>query len=136
MKLLRQICGLATLMAASAGLAAAGLDTSTRMLCAVTHTVTCDALGGCIDGPAEAINLPVFFRIDPLQKVATSVMSGGEQRSSNILSVNAQDTGLAMLGTDAGGAWSAFIDKATGKMTVTAAQGSDGYLVFGSCIAE
>ena len=40
------------------------------LLCAVTHTVSCDAEGDCVEGPANAINLLVFLDFRPGEKIA------------------------------------------------------------------
>ena len=75
----------AALLAASTLTTAAAFDGSVPLLCAVTGTASCDSLGDCIEGPAEAVNLPVFLKIDVQNKVVQSVRAGGEQRTSEIL---------------------------------------------------
>jgi hypothetical protein len=75
----------AALLAASTLTTAAAFDGSVPLLCAVTGTASCDSLGDCIEGPAEAVNLPVFLKIDVQNKVVQSVRAGGEQRTSDIL---------------------------------------------------
>jgi hypothetical protein len=37
---------------------AAAVDGSAPLLCAVTSTVSCDTQRNCIEGPADAVNLP------------------------------------------------------------------------------
>ena len=136
MKTYQQLFWFLALLGAATGLKAAEFNATTTMLCAVTQTVTCDALGDCLEGPAEAINLPVFFKVDPAAKVATSIRSGGDARASNILNVNADGNRLVLLGVEPDGGWSAVIDKATGRMTVTASKQGEGFLVFGSCLPD
>ncbi len=52
------------LSAASVGLMAGEEVDTSSMLCAVTYTVSCDSLGDCREGPAAAVNLPVFLKFD------------------------------------------------------------------------
>lgn len=122
------------LTTASLGLSAADLDATAPMLCAVTHTVACDSAGDCVDGAADAFNLPVFLKIDSANKVVVSAKGGGERRTSKILKINTEGDGIVLTGFEKKGGWNAVIDKATGKMTVSAAEQGVGYLVFGSCL--
>ena len=43
---------------------AAPFDGSAPMLCAVAATVSCDSKGECVAGSAQAVNLPVFLKVD------------------------------------------------------------------------
>jgi hypothetical protein len=68
--------------------------------------------------------------------VATSIRSEGDARASNILNVNADGNRLVLVGMEPDGGWSAVIDKATGRMTVTASKQGEGFLVFGCCLPD
>jgi hypothetical protein len=81
-------------------------------------------------------NLPVFLRFQPDKKTIEEAKAGGERRSSNIASVGGDDETLVMLGADAKSGWSATINKTTGSLTATVAVGSEGYLIYGSCLTE
>jgi len=72
----------AALSAASTLAVAAALDGSAPLLCAVTETVSCDAQGECVEGPTEAVNFPVFLKIDVQNKVAQSVRASSEPPKS------------------------------------------------------
>jgi len=85
----------AALSAASTLAVAAALDGSAPLLCAVTETVSCDAQGECVEGPTEAVNFPVFLKIDVQNKVAQSVRASSEQRTSEILSTYTHGRWLA-----------------------------------------
>ena len=62
MKLSIRIMGAVVLAAASVGLMADEQVGASSMLCAVTSAVSCDSTGDCINGPASAVNLPVFVK--------------------------------------------------------------------------
>ena len=129
---LKSILG-AVLLSASTLTAATALDGSEPLLCAVTHTVNCDSAGNCIEGPADAVNLPVFIGIDAQNKTAQSTRVGGEQRTSEILSVHKEGGALVLLGVEQGAGWSVAIDGSTGKMTLAVAGEGIGFLAFGAC---
>jgi hypothetical protein len=126
----------AALLAASTVTAAAALDGSAPLLCAVTATVSCDAQGECVEGPAEAVNLPVFLKIDVQKKVAQSVRAGGEQRTSEILSTHKEEGSLVLLGVDQGAGWSTTIGESDGRLTLSVSGGGIGYIAFGACIPQ
>ena len=126
----------AALLAASTLTAAAALDGSVPLLCAVTGTVSCDSQGECVEGPAEAVNLPVFLKIDVPNKVAQSVRAGGEQRTSEILSTHQEKDSLVLLGVDQGAGWSTTIGESDGRLTLSVSGAGIGYLAFGACIPQ
>ena len=112
---------------------AAPFDGSAPLLCAVTDTVSCDSMGECVEGSAQAVNLPVFLKVDVANKTAQSLRAGGEQRASKILSVHEEAGALVLLGVEASGGWSAAIGESNGKLTLTVAEEGMGYIVFGAC---
>lgn len=129
------IIGVLVLSAASAGLLASGSVMGASMLCALTNTVSCDATGECITGPANAVNLPVFMRFLPDKKVVESAKGGGERRSSEIAGVKTRDDLMVFHGEDGETGWRVTINKSTGDLAGTIAADGMGYLIFGSCIA-
>lgn len=126
----------AALLSASTSLTAAGFDGSVPLLCALTDTVSCDGQGGCTHGPAAAVNLPVFVSVDAQKKTAQSTRKGGEQRTSQILSVHKEAGALVLLGVEESGGWSASIGEETGSLTLTVAKEGMGYIVFGACMPQ
>lgn len=135
MKMRLQIIAAGILCAVSsvsaAGQQAAG---GSSMLCALTNTVSCDNDGECLEGPATAVNLPVFMLFHPDKKIVESAKQGGERRSSEIASVGGKGDVLLLLGEEETSAWSIRIDKANGGLTGTIVTDGVGYLIFGSCI--
>jgi hypothetical protein len=132
-KNLSKILSGAALLSASTLVAAAAFDGSAPLLCAVTSTASCDSQGACIEGSAEAVNLPVFIKIDVQNKVAQSTRVGGEQRTSEILSAQSDGGSLVLLGVDEGAGWSVAIGEESGKMTLAVSGEGIGYLAFGAC---
>lgn len=130
-----QITGLLALLLGSTFVLAEKYDGSAPLLCAVTQTVGCDAIGDCIQGPADAVNLPIFLKFDANKKEVVTAKGGNERRTSRIQVVSKEGEVLGLTGFEAGGSWSATIDKVTGRMTVSAALNGQGYLIFGSCLA-
>jgi hypothetical protein len=122
------------LLLGATGAFAGKFDGSSPLLCAATQTVSCDSLGDCVKGPADAVNLPVFMKFDPGKKAVISAKEGGEPRTSKILQVDNQESALVLVGIDPAGGWGASIDKAAGDMTLSIAVNGQGYLVFGSCL--
>jgi len=129
-----QTVALLTLLIGASGAFAEKLDGSSPLLCAATQTVSCDSIGDCIKGPANAVNLPVFMKFDAEEKQVITAKASDEPRTSKILEVDNQENVLVFVGIDPAGAWGASIDKATGDMTLSIAVYGTGYLVFGSCL--
>ena len=134
MKELR-IIGVLALLLASTSVWAEKYDGSTPLLCAVTQTVGCDAVGDCTKGPADAVNLPIFLKFDTNKKEVVTAKGGDDRRTSRIQVINKKSKVLTLSGFEPDSSWSATVDKATGKMTVSAASNGQGYLIFGSCLA-
>lgn len=125
--------GLLCLVAAAAATGQQESGTSS-MLCAVTNTVSCDHDGECLNGPATAVNLPVFMLFHPEKKIVESATQGGERRTSKITSVGGKGAVLVLLGDEEANGWSMRIDRADGSLTGTIAADGTGYLIFGSCL--
>ena len=120
--------------AACTGAAAEGLDGTTPILCAASTVVVCARPGECVVGPPEAVNLPVFWHIDPAGKTIQSKRESGETRKSGITTVSASGGKLVLQGSDEGLGWSVSVEQANGRMVLTAGR-EDGYVVFGACTA-
>ena len=124
------------LSVAATGAQASEQGGSTSMLCALTNTVSCDATGDCLKGPANAVNLPVFMRFHPEKKLVESAKGGGEPRTSKIGSVNSEGDLMVFHGQDGTSGWSVTINTSSGNLSGTIAADGAGYLIFGSCIAH
>jgi hypothetical protein len=121
---------------ASAGSPASEQGVGTSILCAVTNTVSCDATGDCLKGPANAVNLPVFIKFYPEKKVVESARGGGEHRTSRITGVSKKGDLMVFLGEDGESGWSTTINKSSGNLSGTITADGVGYLIFGSCLTH
>jgi hypothetical protein len=135
MRFYRRFVGPFVLLSASTGVVIAGeASGSSPLLCAVTHSMACESHGDCVVGPPNAVNLPVFLKIDPVKKVIETAREGGERRTSKVLNMTTEGDTLALVGFDQHHGWSAAIDKVTGNMTVTATKQGVGFIAFGTCL--
>lgn len=135
MKSSSKIIGAVMLSVASAGSHASDQGVGTSMLCAVTNTVSCDTIGDCLEGPANAVNLPVFLKYYPEIKVVESARGSGERRSSKITAVSTKGDLMVFVGEDGEIGWSTTINTSSGSLSGTISADGVGYLIFGSCIA-
>ena len=128
--------GAVVLAAASVDAMAEDKAGASKMLCAVTSTISCDSAGDCLEGPASAVNLPVFVKFDRENKLVESARQGGERRTSNIDYVAGTDDTIVLLGDEENSGWSATVTKSSGNMTATVSEQGMGYIIFGSCLPE
>jgi hypothetical protein len=101
----------------------------------VTNTVSCNFQGECIQGPATAVNMPVFIKIDVQAKKVQSMTESGDKRISEILEVHQGEDVVILRGFEQSAGWSAAIGGASGRLTVTAAAQDAGYMLLGACTA-
>ena len=133
MKRLGQVIAIALPGLLASGHAVAEGNGPVKSLCAITSTLTCDVTG-CVRGPANAVNLPVFVRVDTEKKVVETARQGGDRRTSSISSMGTEGDTTVLLGVDSGQGWSATLNQATGSFTGTVASDGIGYMIFGSCL--
>jgi len=116
---------------------AAGLDSYRPLLCATTEAVECGALEEeCFKGPPDGINVPHFVAVDVARKVIEERRVDGTGRRTVIENVKDKESALILQGADGEYAWSAEIQKDTGKLVLTAAGEEVGFIVFGACIPD
>ena len=136
MKCIVNFLGAAGLAAVSVSGMAEQQVGASSMLCAVTSTVSCDSTGHCVNGPASAVNLPVFVKFDRDRKLVESARQGGEIRTSNIDYVAVTGDTIVLLGDEEDSGWSAAVTTSTGSMTATVSEQGMGYIIFGSCLPQ
>lgn len=120
-------------LAAVAPLADQGPSKS-ALLCAITHTVSCDDEGECTQGPATAVNLPVFMDFRLAEKKVRSASAAGSRRTSSIGNMEFGEEVIVLQGGEKGVGWSATIRRADGALTGAIAADGTGYLIFGACL--
>jgi hypothetical protein len=116
---------------------AASLDAERPLLCATTEAVECGALDEeCFEGAPDGINVPQFVAVDIARKVIEERRVDGTGRRTVIENVKDKEGALILQGADGEYAWSAEIQKDTGKLVLTAAGDEVGFIVFGACIPD
>ncbi len=118
---------------ASYSLVAADFDGSKPLLCATIEAIECGPGDECLEGTAEGINAPQFFRIHFNEKTLSATKENGEDQSTGIRTMERVDGMLVMQGIEAGRAWSLVISEYTGKMSVSVAGDREGFVLFGVC---
>ena len=112
---------------------AGDISNAKKLICAPVTAVECGVEGRCERGTAESIDFPRFIRIDLDKRLTLGEGSDGKIRSSKILNVVDSDGSIILQGAQLGRGWSAVINKATGKLVVTAAAADFAFIVFGAC---
>lgn len=114
---------------------AADLEDSAPLLCAFTRSMDCDSEQGCSDTALESLNLPPFFKVDFKDKLITNVEALGGRtapRRTSIQNLRRMDGVIILQGIELR-AWSMLISEKTGKMTLTASDSDEAFVLFGTC---
>jgi hypothetical protein len=120
----------AVVLAAAAGANGATFDGSTPLSCKAQSAHDClPASAQCSPLKRETDIEPVF-QIDFAGKTIHSPYRKSLLRAAHVTS-NAES--IVMQGTDLAFAWSALINRTTGKLTVSVADREGAYVVFGQC---
>ena len=134
--MLKLICASAFISLGIAASSAAAKDISKaqKLICAPTIAHQCSAREKCTSGSPESVDIPQFFRIDLKKRIIIGEAAGNQSRTSKISNVGNGESALILQGTQLGRAWSAVINKATGKMVVTSSADDIAIALFGACI--
>jgi hypothetical protein len=116
--------------------AAAGIDRSSPLLCAVIEVFECSLESDCLEVSAESANIPRFIRVDFENMKLTLPEKSEEQRESSINNVVQNNGTLILQGVEGGRGWSIAISENGDKMTGTASEGEGGFAVFGACTLD
>ena len=116
---------------------AASIDGVAPVICASLEAVQCMKAPGarhaCARGPASALNVPQFVRLDFANKKVTATKEGGEEKSSTIASVSRGNGHIIVQGVDNGRGWSLVLEENTGRMAASVVADEEGMIVFGAC---
>jgi hypothetical protein len=123
----RLILGLGVLVSAAAG--AADFDGSTALSCTGLSGYSCEPDKACHKVKPESSAAPVV-RIDPPNKTIKTPYRTDLLPIENSATNNEQ---LRFQGTSAKFAWSAIVNRNTGKVTITVADRMGAYVIFGEC---
>ncbi len=110
-------------------LAAAALDGSAPMLCALTSAVECPNGGQC-ERRTVGEDIPIFWRVNVPQRLLTSLDG---TRSSPIANVQRENGLLMLQGMQNGKVWGVAIDEGSGQMAATVGEADGGMVLAGAC---
>jgi hypothetical protein len=125
----RLILGLGVIVSGVAG--AADLDGSTALSCTGVSGYSCDPAKACSKVKPEGDKAPVVL-IDPSNKTVKTPYRTDRLPIANSATNNEQ---LQFQGTSEKFAWSAIVNRSTGKVTITIADRVGAYVIFGQCKA-
>lgn len=123
----RLMLGLGVMVSAAAG--AADFDGSTALSCTGVSGYSCDPAKACSKVKPESNTAPVVL-IDPPNKTVKTPYRTDLLPIANSATNNEQ---LQFQGTSEKFAWSAIVNRNTGKITLTIADRMGAYVIFGQC---
>ncbi len=112
---------------------AQGIDGAEPLICAAINTTQCEAGAACLEGDAEALNIPSFVRISLADKRIRGTRPNGESLDTVIGSSTRDQGELLLQGVENGRGWSMAITEATGRMVLSASGDEIAFVVFGAC---
>jgi hypothetical protein len=132
---MKRIALLSTLavLALAASARAEGLDTSKPLSCTLAEAAECDGVADCSDVTLEAIDVPPLWRVD---FAARQLASADGQRTSPIATLETLDAVLVLQGHQGGRGWTMVIDRASGHLSLSAADAEGAFVLAGACTAE
>jgi len=118
----------------TSGAVAEPLDGKRPVICASFVAVSCDATGDCASGTAEGVNLPEMFRVDLQSATVRTSRADGTIVNTKVERVQTDGAQIVLHGAEAGRAWSATVEKASGRMVIAVAGDREAFAVFGTCM--
>lgn len=113
--------------------AAQALDGTKPMLCAARTASVCDEQANCATVLPESVNLPTFWKVDPVAKTVESRHGNSkEARTSKVSTVSTGGGRIVLQGDDEGLGWTVTITPDTGKMVLSGGRELS-FSVFGVC---
>ena len=112
---------------------AQGIDGADPLICAAINTIQCEAGASCLEGDAQALNVPSFVRVSLADKTIRGTRPNGESLDTVIGSSTRDEGELLLQGVENGRGWSMAITEATGRMVLTASGDEVAFVVFGAC---
>jgi hypothetical protein len=112
---------------------AEGLDTTKTLSCALAEAAQCDGVAQCSDVAVEELDLPPLWRVD---FAARQLASADGQRTSPIAALETLDNVLVLQGHQNGRGWTLVIERATGHLSLSAADAEGAFVLAGACTAE
>lgn len=112
---------------------AEGLDASKPLICSLVEASQCDGVAACAEVSLEEIELPALWRVD---FAAKQLSSADGTRTSPITALETLDAVLVLQGHQSGRGWTIVVERATGHLSMSAADADGAFVLAGSCTAE
>ena len=112
---------------------AAPFDGSMPFICALISENLCSADSQCEAQSSSDNDVPRFLKISVQGKKVTGTRPSGAKIDADIEAIRQSSNNLYLLGSQDAFTWSMAIDKEDGEMTLTAANTSNGMVIFGAC---
>jgi hypothetical protein len=114
--------------------AAANLDGSRPMLCAVNTIMECDGSGQCHRLSSDKHpDFPSFLRVNVAERTITDSGGAAPSRTSAITAVTRLDGRLILHGGENGRGWAATIAENSGHMSAGIVADEYAFTLFGAC---
>lgn len=126
----------ATLLGSACHVAADDVSDSRHLLCTTLDAYVCLEDLGCNWYAPGELNVPRFLHVDARTRTLSTTEASGENRESVADSASRSGGQLVLQGTEAGRAYSLFIDEGTGEATFAAAAEGRSVTVFGACTPD
>ena len=128
-----KIIAMAMLLVLTGGVpgASGAIDGSGPVLCALISSMECGMEEGCRQTSVETLDLPTFIRVDFSANTLSGIAPSGE-RTVSVQHTGRTDGALILQGVQKR-AWSMVSEEETGKMSLTASGGREGFVIFGAC---
>jgi len=123
------------LLAAPATPAANAIDGKSALICSVNNVTACPDSGRCLQGQADAFDLPQFIAVDFADKEVRTTKDSGDKAVSPIKNQENSRNQILLQGVENGHGWTMAIDTTHGRMTISATGEDVSYILFGACIA-
>jgi hypothetical protein len=124
---------LSALVLLSPAARAEGLDATKTLSCALAEAAQCDGVAQCSDVAIEELDLPPLWRVD---FAARQLASADGQRTSPIAALETLENVLVLQGHQNGRGWTLVIERATGHLSLSAADAEGAFVLAGACTAE
>ncbi len=132
MKIVRA-CAMVALMLGPVAAWAEDFDGTKPLICASVDTLSCEPGVACESATADELNVPQFFRVNFDNKTISATRPDGEERLTEMQSMELCEGELVLQGKQGGLGWSAAITQGTGKLSLSAVGDQVAFVIFGAC---
>ncbi len=104
-----------------------------KLLCSTLQASICFPDEGCITVPPSALNIPQFINIDTRAKTLATTAASGEDRKTQVSSVERADGLLTMHGYEQGRAFTLLVPELSGMASFASVSEDRSVVVFAAC---